>query len=329
MNDLAVVTRAYDAEAPYIFSFLQHYRNIGVREFHIVIPKTNQSQQLKSKLSGFQDVYIHDDYDEETFHNMEMLRSVALPYVTTSHILNVDVDEYLYIDDVSPLLAFNYIKLNWIIAPYLDIHSDTCFGFIDRQCKYIVRTDYCISIEDHYAVTEPKQPDLVSDYHIIHYVYRSFNDIFLKCAISEYSCYQRTDKSRFHAFSEDIMQLPLKFKMAAIYRRLVTSSQAIKVPNYCHPDRQLEQRLVETSDVYPFYSDIYQAYCSYSSRINLEAFLKEIKKSKEYHQYQRIPHFLLSQFADATLLPMIDSRLFLPSHKTKLVNRFKHVLGLS
>jgi hypothetical protein len=312
MNTLALVTRAYDAEAPYIRSFIDYYRSRNINEFHIVIPKVNPCDLLIEQLSAYPDVMIHRDYCVENETDIESLRNVALPHIKATHILNVDVDEYLDVDDVTPLLVDDYIKLEWTIAPYSDTGQQRLLSFRDRQCKYIVKASICASLEDHYCQLNAPVPQVISPHQLIHYVYRSFTDIYLKCACSSYSCYQKTEKWQLDEGVNDIIKLPHKFKVAAVYRRLVLSSEVHRVPNYCRPDVEVEQLLLEK---YRFSNDIdglYDAYLRYCSRLNMQKFLKEIAKTKEYKTTHRLPHFLLSVIADKCLDHDIAKAFYLP-----------------
>jgi len=319
MNSVSVICRAYDAEAPYIKSFIEHYTAIGCVEFHIVIPKGNPYSYLEAECKSFSNVKLYIDYESNT--PLRGAQNVPIPYITTTHIISVDIDEYLDIPDISPLLEHDYVRLNWVICPYSVIdNTDKIAGFVDRQCKYIIKKSLCESMDDHDCKLNQPTTQYESKYKLIHYVYRSFNDLYLKCSMSNYGDYQATNNDKLTTNLEDIKQLPHKFKMAAIYRRIANASNQ-QYPKLYKIDYTLEDILVKKTTNYANINKLHQALLHYESSINLELFIKEMVNHKIFRLYRRVPHYKLVEFSDKTLIDALEPKNWIiDSSKSRVYN---------
>lgn len=326
MNSLAIVTRAYDAEAPYINSFIEYYKNIGVNEFHIVVPKGNRYEVLEGECADIEDVTLYFDYEcSEDLKHFNAAQNIALPKVKASHILSIDIDEYLDTDDVNALLEHDYLLFKWVIAPFSVFNSTKVLGFEDAQCKYLVKTSLCkrLAIHDCELYT-PIKPTF-SQVKLIHYVYRSFNDLFLKCALSNYQSYQKTEVHQFYDGIEDSSNLPLKFKMAAIYQRISQASAKYQVPFYCEIDIACEKRLIESTVYKGILTELQAAFLNYYSRINLHKLISDMCNSDSYKMLGRVPHFKLAEFSDASLIDNLAPKQW-QVNPTKTKSKIHHFL---
>ncbi len=302
-NSLAIVTRAYDAEAPYIESFIEYYTKIGVNEFHIVVPPKNSCGVLKQTLTTInnKNVILYDQYICETeLEHFNLVQNIALPHVKSSHILSIDIDEYLDIDNVDKLLSFDYVHFKWIIAPFPQ-NDKKSYGFMDGQSKYLVRKKLCKRLNIHHCELKTNTPAYFSDVPLIHYVYRSFNDLYLKCAISNYQSYQKTEYSQLHEGANNCQNLPLKFKMAAIYQKITYASSPKVVSNYCKINDELEHTLVRNCQDKELIDKLKIALKQYEARVDLTQLIKLMKKNTHYKQYGRMPHFAMAECADKSL----------------------------
>jgi len=300
MNSVSVISRAYDAEAPYIKSFIDHYTSIGCKEFHIVVPKGNPYQYLKAVCDNFSQVRLYINYPENIA--LRGSQSIPLQNITTSHLISVDIDEYLDIPNINTLLEHDYIRLNWVIAPYSSVPSAKKIpGFIDKQCKYIIRTSLCEAMDDHDCKLKQPTTQFESEYKLIHYVYRSFNDLYLKCSMSNYGDYQAKNNDNLMLDLKDITNLPHKFKMATIYQRIANASQE-KYPILYNIDIGLEEKLVRNTVHYEKIEKLHFALLHYSSRIDLKQLVRQLLKHKNYKLYGRIPHHVMAEISDKVLI---------------------------
>lgn len=302
MNSLAIITRAYDAEAPYIASFIAHYKKMGVKEFHIVVPKGNRYDLLLNACTVHKDIKFYIDYIFESERGFKGVQNIAVPHVESSHILSVDVDEYLYTDEIGPLLEHDYLLLKWTIVPYQNCDSKLLHSFVDGQTKYIVKTDICKKLKEHDCETTNGAIPSETSTPLLHFVYRSFLDVYLKCALGNYSDYQDTEDTQFKAGIIDCKNLPLKFKMAAIYQRISDSSESCHSPNLCQIDLKVEQALIKQTNHFKKLDLLQKAMLKYKSRIDLPKLVDAMKKSKEFYAYGRIPHSKLATLSDNTLM---------------------------
>lgn len=306
MNDISVICRAYDAEAPYIKSFIDHYTNIGCKEFHVVIPLGNPYRLLFDQISDYDHVKIYTNHE---IRNFDEAQNAALTNIKTSHFIFIDIDEFLDVADINSLLLEDYIRLNWAIAPYHVSHFDNAKyhnkrikGFFDRQFKVIARTKICQRIDIHgckfYSNVELTDPGLT----LLHYVSRSYSDLFLRNTVGDYeNTYLKTISSQLREGITDCFKIPIKYKLTAIYQRLAMASQE-KFKNYCWIDQDIENELIRINPFYSSFDGLHESLLHYFSRIDLRRFLNAIRRNKTYQKYGRLPHFLLSEICDQTLM---------------------------
>jgi hypothetical protein len=297
MNAVSVISRAYDAEAPYIKSFIDYYSVIGCTEFHIVVPNGNPSGYLAEELRKYPHVRLYTDCAMSGM--LRGAQNIPLKHITTSHLLSVDIDEYLDIRDIRPLLLYDYVQLNWAIVPYSSTHSATIPGFIDGQCKYIVRTSLCEYLDDHDCRVTGKVYKQVAEVNLLHYVYRSFYDLYLKCALSNYGEYP--GYADFVNSTSDSTALPSKFKMAAAYKRIADASTTT-FPNYCVIDHLLEDKIVKSNRSCVNVDRYYHRLLNYASRLDLVKLINLMMRHEKYRLYGRIPHHVLAEIADRALI---------------------------
>lgn len=300
MGTVAIITRAYDAEAPYIESFIDYYSSIGVEEFHIVVPDGNPATILKERVQRYSTVKLHENYDKSKYPTVQGCQNAAVKDVNGTHILSVDVDEYLAVDGVSELLEYDYVNFKWVVAPYCEFFSDKLRGFKDGQCKYLVRKDILLALREHDCTITKRVKIINSDILLYHYVYRSFFDLLFKCSMSNYNSYQRSFKNQFTEGCENILKLPLKFKMNAIYRKLA-SSQRFEVQNLIVINREVEKEMAESIKTGLDFEALHRALCEYESRINGSKLLTRVKRNKAFLTLGRLPHSRLADLADKSL----------------------------
>ncbi|MBR0568591.1 hypothetical protein J5J83_20900 [Azoarcus sp. L1K30] len=320
MKSVAVVFRAYDAEAPYVRSFIDHYMKIGCGEFHVVVPDGNPSALLEVQLQGYTNVRLHRDHGYSRLYGCQ---TAALRHVESEYTLSVDVDEFLDVDTVSSLPDCDFLELPWVIAPFNPCRTgEGVFGFVDGQIKYMVRTERCESLEDHGCVIKGGFSSERSPYPLLHYVYRSYSDLFLKCTLGSYHSYQRTIRSQLIDGVDDVRKLPLKIKMAAIYQRLSLAGGR-RFPNFCAVDAEVESSLVSSSGSVDSYVLLEEAFFQYQSRIDLVALLKQVRGHPKFREYGRLPHFVLAEIADRTLCEPFRGEDWLGRRRSGMAERMR------
>lgn len=322
MNSLSVISRAYDAEAPYILSFIKHYFKIGCADIHIVVPQGNPYSVLQDVIGSYPNVFLYTEHTESNMEGLRGSQSIPLEHVTSTHVISVDIDEYLDTDSVTPLLIHDYIRLNWVICPYLHYESEIIYGFKDRQCKYIVKKDICESLDDHNPTLNQKVDAVEADVKLLHYVYRSFNDLYLKCALSNYGDYQSTTAGQLNQIDK-LKNLPTKFKMAALYKRIVSASSNDKFPKYYEINKELEFQLVSSTKHFDEMCKLQRALESYASRLDLKKVIHLMEIHPKYLEYGRMPHSEMSRLADLTLIDTLKPVKWFNQPKNTLFARVK------
>jgi len=326
MNSVSVITRAYDAEAPYIKSFIDHYFSIGCSEIHICISSGNPSSILENTILGIKSVFVHKE--QNIGHPIRGIQNIALPFINTTHIIAVDVDEFLDIFDISVLLESDYIRINWLIAPSVEHSSNDCSklikGFYDGQCKFIVRTDLCKFLNEHNCVLKINKKITFSPHPLIHYTSRSFKDLFLKCSMSRFQYYQASNPSEIAAGINNYKNLPVKFKIAAVYLKLAQVGNE-NYSRYFAIDYDIENDLVLQQPYSAQLHDLKSSFECYYSQIDLKRLASVILKNKYYISKGRIPHYHLAGIADRTLVTNIKPSEWCIGDKVSLKNITKYL----
>jgi hypothetical protein len=146
-----VVTRIFDAELPYVGSFIRHYISIGVRKFCFVNTHTAhfdevQSYVLRHKVDGVEIKIINTKDDNGAVNGMQ---NEALHPGIADYVINVDVDEYWVlppsIQDLHALVKrrpADVYHFPWLMLPFDGVTGAPKApyrGFHGHQCKYMVR----------------------------------------------------------------------------------------------------------------------------------------------------------------------------------------------
>lgn len=302
MKGVTIITRAHDAETPYLRSFIKHYQALGCYEIIFITSRANQSEVLKTQLREW-DPFVKLITSEAPFSNT--MHSEALPSVQSSHILSIDADEYLWVEDLSEILHYDYLEFEWWIAPFPGAPGTKTRAIPDAQVKYAVRTDLVTELQDHTCSTNIGVKPSRSNTPLVHFAYRSKTDLFLKCAAGLYETYQATNASQFSATEWAIQSLPAKYKTAACYAVLAANS-AHHAPVFLEIDPIIENQQFKKSPRNESRPALEKAFQNYRDRLCPKELTKAIQKHPKYKTFGRTPHFLLAEIADRLLSPDFD-----------------------
>lgn len=146
-----VVTRIFDAELPYVGSFIRHYISIGVSKFYFVNTHTAQFDEVQTYVAGLKvdgvEISIINTKDDNG--KVNGMQNEALHDGMGDFVINVDVDEYWIlppsIKDLPTLVKkrpADAYHFGWLMVPFDDIKGTPkppYRGFWGHQCKYMVR----------------------------------------------------------------------------------------------------------------------------------------------------------------------------------------------
>lgn len=331
MASLSVVTRAHDAEGPYLDAFVRHHLALGCEAIHVCVPPDNSSQLITPQLARYPEVRLHVVEDPEMHFNE--VPNVALPHITTTHLLAIDMDEYVETPSLESLCSHDYLALRWTIVPWLgaELPRNGLAGFQDGQRKYLVRTDLCEHLGIHYCTTKDGREQEDGESFLYHYVYRSFSDLFLKCAMGKYASHQETGLQPSSGRGINPRRLPVKFKMAAVYERIAQAAGQTH-PVRFEVDRAREEALVAASSWAPMYERLRVAYEAYRSRLDLVGLLRRMEADTGYLTRGRIPHNRLARLADRSVMPQPEPKKWMVEpvsrRRARLIASLRSVFGV-
>lgn len=320
---VSVITRAYDAEAPYIQGFIDHYQGIGVRDIHIVVPRGNPSDYLLCAIEGYSGVTVHHQGWEGG--GIDDAQNLAVASVDTEHILFVDVDEFLDASDTAPIESSAYVEFSWTLAPFPMAypHSAGTPGIKDHQVKYSVRTSEVSRLNIHDCNCISSLDRERSKIGLIHYTSRSFKDLIIRHGFGGYrGTYLEMDVGVLENPPERLVDLPQKFKLAAIYKRLSLTT-GVRAPIFCSINYELEDEIfgkvigADVADEFRF------AFDEYAGRLDLCCFKKKVRRDFCFRKYGRLPHHALPSIADQCLIGEEAPEKWRPPEHLKIIDNIK------
>jgi hypothetical protein len=192
-NSVAIISRIYIGEIPYIDAFIEHYFKIGITKLYLVITNLADANYIKEYLKHkpYEIEFINSKLGENESITMDSM-NYTIEYIKETYLLHIDIDEFL---DIYPFKSINLlvehinsdkIHFNWAITVF-DGHCDTnlgCRGMTHRKkpfktlCKTALITNFTSNGHDFDTVTQVNGVE--STNYLIHYWGRTFNDILIK-----------------------------------------------------------------------------------------------------------------------------------------------------
>lgn len=192
---VSILTRACEAELPYLSSFIEHHYETGVFSFHFII----QSKDLENKIKVLcrtADIELNFSLMDVNLTPDQCLKAFKYSRIKSEYTFLVDIDEFFYspVHRTIPeaLVGMgrpDWIYPFWIMAPSDFDPNDRRRGFLGHIGKHIVKTylikgvisPHVFYVEDENGLNAETQflyrPN---DCFIIHYWGRTFTDCLLK-----------------------------------------------------------------------------------------------------------------------------------------------------
>lgn len=282
---IAVVSRIYIGEIPYIISFIEYYISIGISKFYFIVTDNKNYDLIKDLLKKYDKYicyFVHKksikNLDRDSFKNIEKI-------IKEEYILNVDIDEFLYLkkgifdykfiqDLIKDYPADKYI-FDWIMV----VNDGICnkeSGFIKKKMgKVMVKSSAGISsILCHDIILKKKDPKIFYDnIYILHYWGRSMNDIIVKCIYGNLPDKKTTNLEEIIKNLENNI-LPVRFKLMAL---LSKTKKEIRIPNYVADkiDVKLESQLINRFYLQDKLLELYKNYIDKLDNKLLEEYQNE------------------------------------------------------
>lgn len=224
MLSVAVLTRIYPGELPYLNYFINYYFKIGVDKIYFINTYPDNLDEITNYLSTnkyFSKIEIINLPKDQDIPLMGC-QSLVLPKIKEDYTLNIDADEYLKIDDIKEFCnnlnkkKIPLINFRW----YMNFNDDFTFknknlGFkLWTEGKVIFKTEIADKIYDHMIITKNDEIDTtkVAKIPLIHLWCRNFNDILIKTISQRFNDLK---SSNLDKVKENIttLQLPSRLKL--------------------------------------------------------------------------------------------------------------------
>lgn len=289
---VALISRVYIGELPYITSFIAHYKMIGIDTIYIVITKQSDSEEIKEYLSKqkYQLVYLQQKTDENVdMNNMNDL----LPLIKEDYLLHVDIDEYLDLEphnNIQEVLKESSAErhhFNWAITVNDNI-SDNNYATYgqshrNRPWKTMCKTSVIKGWNGSHDVFSNKEiTSIFSKYKLIHYWGRNYNDIIIKTIYG--NAFKDAKSSSLEELkkymqNDDVNSLPNRLKMLAVLSRCEKHIKLDK--DYCLKfiDYKKEADLLDCVTNMDERDNLYSRYVEFRNKLDYETQVKPYFKS--------------------------------------------------
>ena len=175
----AVVVRAFDGEAPYLQSFIDHHRRIGIDQFYVVLAP--DAAPLCRSIVAKNDLCVIESDGQRVRDATDRVRE--------DYVAVIDADEYLHPDLINFIQqeSFQSLAMPWRMTATLDADgfaSPSKRFFTFPQIKSVTRTRNLVRLGLHSSNSKGKGARLgIRDglsFPVHHYYLRGLDDLLLK-----------------------------------------------------------------------------------------------------------------------------------------------------
>ena len=235
-DTVCIISRIHIGELPYINSFLDYYKRIGINKVYLVITKQDEVAPISEYLIMYESfvTYIPVDLDPSQSISMDNMNHI-LDIITETYTLHIDIDEFLeiapYPNILDLVLSTNASKIHfhWAITVNDGISDITkaCTGMTHRKKPYktLCRTEDITKFTSngHDFATRRQVREVFSENYLIHYWGRTYNDILLKAIYAngfKNAKVNTLEEVLSFIDNPDVNALPNRLKMLAMLSRL-------------------------------------------------------------------------------------------------------------
>ena len=179
MSSFAIAVRVFDGEAPYLQSFIDHHRRLGVDAFYPVLAPGGAP--LCREIFARNGIAFHESDGQRISSVQDLIRE--------DYVAVVDADEYLHPDLIDFLVEENVdsLAMPWRLTASLDdgfFESSRKKFFVFPQVKSIVKTSALKLLRLHESATNGSGVRLGiaqgKHFPVQHYYLRGLDDLLLK-----------------------------------------------------------------------------------------------------------------------------------------------------
>jgi hypothetical protein len=148
MVSIGLLSRIYKCETPYINEFLEYYiKYIKVDNIYLIV--TDNTDFTKIIDTKFKVTLITNNEILST--HVDKVFKYALKYIKDDWILNVDVDEFLYLNGVNLkniLINCNIVRFRWVLCPACNLFN--------KSIKEIIKNNKLINFNNYKSIALKK-----------------------------------------------------------------------------------------------------------------------------------------------------------------------------
>ena len=250
-RSFAIVVRVFDGESPYLQSFIDHHRSIGIDQFYVVISPGSsplcREILAKNKINFFE---VKGQKVNDICHE------VKEDYVSV-----LDADEYLHPELIQFASRENFraLQMPWrMTATFNDkdyMRRKKPF-FVFPQVKSIMRTNSLTRLNLHSSFTRGEGDKLGLEYGlkfpINHYYLRGVDDLLLKeggvVALSGATSAGRKPVALSKDLETDLSEFPSRHAKAAFVLRVLELCPKVRDPYQLKIDYEMLSRLHQSAN---------------------------------------------------------------------------------
>ena len=291
LKSFQLITRYCLIESPYWKSFLEHYKSLGVKLFHICVQTNEDEEDFKNKFkSSCPNFKIHRINSKIPPNKALKEFNCKLLDPNLKHTLLVDSDEFIEIyqfDKWFKKLNDSFdLKIQWSMNMLENIFEDNSKGFFGHATKPACRTELIRKIRSDHRfdligfrrnfknnhldksfyislIAKYKMPNSV----LIHYWSRSIEDVILRTIFSRFKSFKQSDQSEFFSKIKS-GELPYRLKMMAylnIQKEYLNFNYKFRSDYF---DKNLENELLRSFGLTEILiDDIYKLYFEFKEKL--------------------------------------------------------------
>ena len=249
MSSFAIVVRVFDGEAPYLQSFIDHHRRLGVDAFYPVIAPG--AAPLCRDIFAKNGIEFHESEGQKISSVQDLIREDYVAVIDADEYLHPDLFRFLDEENVESLL------MPWRLTASMDddfFESAQKRFFVFPQVKSIVKTSALKRLRLHASITGGSGRCLGvaegQQFPVQHYYLRGLDDLLLKeGGVVKRTLAQSSGRKQVNLDSDvDSMDFPSRHARVAFLLN-VLNSMPEQIDPYCMSlDRSMLKHLRDNVD---------------------------------------------------------------------------------
>jgi len=149
---IAILTRIYKSEVPYINEFIDYHLNyIKIDHIYFILTDTTKFENIIDKKFLKKITIIKRDVF--LIKHVDSLFNYAVPKIKEKYVFNIDVDEFIFLNKEMSLREFikknscyNLFYFKWIMCPSIKYQNNSVFDIYDNEPLFVSNTGKSMAI---------------------------------------------------------------------------------------------------------------------------------------------------------------------------------------